>query len=210
MRQPMEMQVRVFSYLSPTDLSSAMLVCREWSLAAASPSLWAQVMITLNRGEVHILSCPRLASLTRLTLTTLDQQVWRAVARLPHLKELCLKNLPWEDTLDLWLGGRGQEELRPVPRQEDMHQKQLPDLLLLSETVGRVNRLEVVGCSLALSHWLQVLRAAEEGRLEHLVIFKLVVKVPCIWNRQTGHPGRSASKLGTERATGCLPVWSAD
>ena len=50
---PPEMFEKIFSHLKPTDLMTAMLVCKTWNEAGGRPALWSWVKIKLSdlRGE---------------------------------------------------------------------------------------------------------------------------------------------------------------
>ncbi|KAK7087382.1 hypothetical protein V1264_021442 [Littorina saxatilis] len=90
--------MKVFSYLSPADLSRCLQVCRVWNRWCIHPSLWT--LVNLSRTHVKqthlcgaVLRQPRHLNLASAHVSQ-KQLAW-LVARLPQLKNLTLASQPW-------------------------------------------------------------------------------------------------------------------
>ena len=91
---PEEMLQRVFSFLSPPDLKTSVLVCKRWAEVGQAPGLWTWVTLTVD--WINMASMPELMSLRRLQrVTKLDirarmvsKELLEAVAKHPGLRRV--------------------------------------------------------------------------------------------------------------------------
>jgi len=107
---------RVFRRLCPRDLKAAVLVCRRWREVGEAPKLWTWVwrsywpLFEHYRGrEIRKLSDPtkvvqvfgsrRLQNMTSLKIVTISEELLRAVAVHPSIRELdiCEADIPTAD-----------------------------------------------------------------------------------------------------------------
>ena len=91
---PDEMLQKVFSFLSPLDLKTSVLVCKRWAEVGEAPGLWSWVTFTVDR--INMGSMPELMSLKRLQCVTkldiraqmVSKELMEAVAIHPGLKRV--------------------------------------------------------------------------------------------------------------------------
>ena len=153
------------------------LSCRRWSTARSDPSLWSSLAVTLGRGDTSLHSLPRLRGLIRLTMTTLQLNVWANMAsHLPGLRHLQLSNVKWTDTMKHGFGDNIPHDWRwDLNKWQGDVFRSLPPLSHMVE-VARLDSLEVHNSVLAAPNTLQLLKAGVQGRLKHLHLFGLEVK----------------------------------
>ena len=91
---PEEMLRKVFSFLSPPDLKTSVLVCKRWAEVGQAPGLWTWVTFTVD--WIKMASMPELMSLKRLQLVTkldirarmVSKELMEAVAIHPGLRRV--------------------------------------------------------------------------------------------------------------------------
>ena len=63
---PEKILLKIFGYLSNTDLNAAKLVCKKWRMIGETETLWSQLPLSINNG--NMLAMPRILKIRRLEL----------------------------------------------------------------------------------------------------------------------------------------------
>ena len=91
---PAEVLEHVFSQLEPSNLKTAVLVCKRWKDIGEAPKLWTWVYHWVNRGNLanmpRILASKRLQALKAIAVRSFSEELLMAIIKHPsiHYKNL--------------------------------------------------------------------------------------------------------------------------
>ena len=96
---PAEVLEHVFSQLEPSNLKTAVLVCKRWKDIGEAPKLWTWVYHWVNRGNLanmpRILASKRLRALKAIAVRSFSEELLMAIIKHPSIQELDLTDADW-------------------------------------------------------------------------------------------------------------------
>jgi len=97
---PPELIERIFHFLSPRDLNTAVLVCKRWRVLGEKPELWSSLPVTVTTMNIsmmpEILSSKRLSAVSKFIIKPrVSQQFLLSLLEREGIKELVIHSSLW-------------------------------------------------------------------------------------------------------------------